>query len=255
MSEHATERAAPYVGCAGWSLSRSVQGRFPTVGSHLERYASQLRAAEINSSFHRPHRAATYARWAASVPEAFRFSVKVPKAITHERQLIGIEAPLEAFLSDVSALGSRLGCLLLQLPPSLEYGSVAIRHSLDAVRRRYAGPLAIEPRNRGWFSPTASRLLGRLRIARVAADPPRGLRGGEPGAWRELVYYRLHGSPRPYYSSYPASELARLAQRIDREHEAGAVVWCIFDNTASGAAVENALDLMPRLHRPRDREA
>jgi uncharacterized protein YecE (DUF72 family) len=69
------------IGCAGWSLPRVEQERFPAAGSHLERYASVFDAVEINSSFHRPHRPATYARWAAAVPSSFRFSVKLPKTI------------------------------------------------------------------------------------------------------------------------------------------------------------------------------
>ncbi|HEY9423039.1 MAG TPA: DUF72 domain-containing protein, partial [Thermoanaerobaculia bacterium] len=75
------------VGCAGWSLPRAEQAEFPETGSHLERYASRFGAVEINSSFHRPHRPATYARWSASVPASFRFSVKVPKTITHGLRL------------------------------------------------------------------------------------------------------------------------------------------------------------------------
>ena len=81
--------AAPpvYVGTAGWSLPREAQPHFPAEGTHLTRYAARLPAAEINSSFYRPHRPATYAKWAASVPPGFRFAVKVPRVITHERRL------------------------------------------------------------------------------------------------------------------------------------------------------------------------
>ena len=74
------------VGCAGWSIPREHADRFPEEGSHLARYAGRFPAVEINSSFYKPHRPATYARWAASVPADFRFSVKVPKLATHERR-------------------------------------------------------------------------------------------------------------------------------------------------------------------------
>jgi uncharacterized protein YecE (DUF72 family) len=77
-----------FVGTAGWSLDRRYAAHFPGAGSHLQRYSGSFNAAEINSSFHRPHRRSTYERWAASVPEDFRFSVKLPKTITHERRLI-----------------------------------------------------------------------------------------------------------------------------------------------------------------------
>src|SRR5688572_17535989 len=80
-----------YIGCAGWSLPKKFADAFPAEGSHLVRYAARLPAVEINSSFYRPHRPTTYEKWAASVPTGFRFSVKVPKWITHERRL-NIEA-------------------------------------------------------------------------------------------------------------------------------------------------------------------
>jgi hypothetical protein len=88
----------PLVGCAGWSIPVPLQARFAAAGTHLERYAAGLPSVEINSSFYRPHLPATYARWAASVPPTFQFSVKVPRSITHERRLKDIEALLEAFL-------------------------------------------------------------------------------------------------------------------------------------------------------------
>ena len=65
-----------------WSIPKAYGVPFPPSGSHLERYGAVFNAVEINSSFYRPHRTATYERWAASVPEDFRFAVKVPKSAT-----------------------------------------------------------------------------------------------------------------------------------------------------------------------------
>ena len=75
------------IGTAGWSIPKEHSAPFPVQGSHLERYGAVFNAVEINSPFYRPHRTATYERWAASVPEDFRFAVKIPKAITHECRL------------------------------------------------------------------------------------------------------------------------------------------------------------------------
>lgn len=107
-----------HLGTAGWALPRAEQPVFPPEGTHLQRYAARFPAVEINSSFHRPHAPATYARWSASVPDHFRFAVKAPKTITHERRLADAEDRLDAFLAQVSGLGEKLGCLLLQLPPN-----------------------------------------------------------------------------------------------------------------------------------------
>ena len=106
-----------HVGCAGWSIPRQYAEHFPEWGTHLERYAQRFPAVEINSSFYRPHRPATYARWAASVPASFQFAVKVPREISHMRRLRDVADPLERFLSEVEALGTALGPVLVQLPP------------------------------------------------------------------------------------------------------------------------------------------
>ena len=78
-------------------------------------------AVEINSSFYRPHRPATYQRWAASVAASFRFAVKVPKEITHAKRLADVVEELDRFGGQCGALGDRLGPFLVQLPLSVRY--------------------------------------------------------------------------------------------------------------------------------------
>ena len=245
----------PFVGTAGWSLPPREQPHFPAGGSHLERYARVFRAAEINSTFHRGHRASTYARWAASVPAGFRFSVKLPRAITHEARLKGARTLVERFLEELQPLGERLGCLLAQLPPKLEFDARTARAFLDELRDRFEGGIAMEPRHETWFTPAADRLLLRFRAARVAADPPRAPHGDEPGGWAGMAYYRLHGSPRVYYSSYTADFLDALAARLDALRMSGIPAWCIFDNTTLGAGTANALALRERLAARESRNA
>jgi uncharacterized protein YecE (DUF72 family) len=238
-----------YVGCAGWAVPKPQAAHFPVAGSHLQRYAGRFAAVEINSSFYRPHRPATYARWAASVPDRFRFSVKMPREITHRRRLREVEAPLGRFLAEAGALGPKLGVLLAQLPPSLRFEAAIAEAFLSALRARFAGPVACEPRHASWFGDEADSLLIAFQAARVAADPAPAPPAGEPGGWNGLVYYRWHGTPRMYYSSYSEGDLDRLAARLLAA--ARGPVWCILDNTALGAATANALDLLDRL---RDRE-
>ena len=236
------------IGSAGWSLPRAEQHRFPEAGSHLARYATRLPAAEINSSFHRTHRPVTYERWAASVPRSFRFSVKIPKTITHELRLVDSEPLLASFLTEIAGLGDRLGGLLVQLPPSLELDVAVAATFFATLRHRYAGMVALEPRHASWFTADAEQLLQSTRIARVAADPAVVAAAAEPGGWASTVYYRLHGSPRMYYSAYDTAYLDALAQRLDAHLRGGATVWCVFDNTAHGAAIGNALDLQERIN-------
>ena len=237
------------IGTAGWSVPRDVQDRFPPGASHLARYAQVFPAAEINSSFHRPHRPSTYARWAETVPASFRFSAKLPKTLTHVQKLADPEPLLDAFLAEAGALGRKLACLLVQLPPSLAFDAERADAFFRALRERFGGWVTCEPRHETWFGGEADALLIAHRVARVAADPARVPTAVEPGGWRGFGYYRLHGSPRIYYSSYPESYLDDLTTRIRGDIASGRPVWCIFDNTASGAATGNALDVLSRLAR------
>lgn len=231
------------IGCAGWTLPADLQHAFPDGGSHLERYARVFAASEINSSFHRPHRPSTYQRWADSVPPGFAFSAKLPKAITHGARLAQPEAALDAFLAEAGALGEHLQCLLVQLPPSLAFDAPVASAFFAALRERHAGPVALEPRHASWFTPEVDAWLAHRRVARVLADPVRHAAGAAPGGWDGLVYLRLHGSPRVYYSSYDMHVLEALALRMRAAANQGAHVWCIFDNTAGQAAAGNALAL------------
>jgi len=98
------------IGVAGWSLASRYADEFPPGDSHLERYAKRLNAVEINSSFYKPHRTETYARWAGTTPEGFRFAVKAPRTITHERRLIHCDTLLERMQPRLAALARSSAC-------------------------------------------------------------------------------------------------------------------------------------------------
>lgn len=231
------------LGTAGWSVPREVAERFAGPGTHLERYARTMNAVEINSSFYRPHRRATYARWAASTPPDFRFAVKTPRVLTQEQRLREPEAGLDRFASEVEGLGDRLGAVLVQTPPSLVFDEADATRFFDAAAARLPVPIACEPRHASWFAPEVDVWLKGRRIARVAADPAPVSGAGAPGGWRGLTYIRLHGAPRIYYSAYSPETLAATAERLRRE-AADAPTWCVFDNTAAGHALPNALTVM-----------
>lgn len=226
------------IGTAGWSLHSRYLPSFPAGGSHLERYARVFDCAEINSSFYRPHKHATYERWAASTPPGFRFAVKVPKAATHGARLVDTEAILDRFVEEAGGLGDKLGVLLVQLPPNLSFDAEVVGSFFTALRARHGGGIACEPRHPSWFESEAEGMLSEHRIGRVAADPPKGSPdAASPGGWLGLAYYRLHGAPRIYFSDYPTGVLeAKLRASAATE------VWCIFDNTAGSEAIGDALE-------------
>lgn len=230
-----------FIGCAGWSLGREYWPQFPAEGTHLQRYAARFDCVEINSSFYRPHRRQTYARWAHSVPPGFRFSVKVPKQITHELRLQNCDQALDEFFEQCEGLTDRLGCLLVQLPPSLTFTPEVVEAFFVALRQRFAGAVVLEPRHESWVA--AAPMLQAYRISQVVVDPSRISNDGSAQGWAGVRYWRLHGAPRSYHSAYEERYLQALAEQMKVAAAEGAAVWCIFDNTASGAALGNALAL------------
>ncbi|HEY6893754.1 MAG TPA: DUF72 domain-containing protein [Rhodanobacteraceae bacterium] len=229
------------IGTAGWSLPRASAPAFPAAGTHLERYASVFNAVEITSSFYRPHRRETYAKWAASVPDDFRFSVKAPREITHELRLRACSKPLRTFLDEIDALGSRLGCLLIQLPPSLAFERRRATSFFTLLRREFERAVALEPRHASWFEPAVEELLRQFDVGRVGADPSLSAAAAAPMTGTLLSYHRLHGSPRMYYSNYEEPALVALSHDLVAAAARGREAWCIFDNTAHGFAIANAL--------------
>src|ERR1700761_9085782 len=236
------------IGTAGWTLPKQYAQHFPSTGSHLERCAQGFNCVEVNSSFHRPHQQKIWERWARSTPPDFRFSVKLPKAITHTALLANCGGLLSGFFDQIQGLGDKLGPLLVQLPPSLAFDEGLAPDFSTPPRELHpqhlhSGFIALEPRHTSWFTPPVDRLLRSFEIARVAADPPKASSlAASPGGWNGLCYWRLHGTPRTYYSAYDAAFLRRFAAQLRQTH--CGEHWVIFDNTALGHATRNALDLM-----------
>jgi uncharacterized protein YecE (DUF72 family) len=228
------------IGTAGWAIPRTVADRFPADGSGLQRYAGRFTCVEINSTFYRSHRPGTLRRWVETTPETFRFAVKTPKAITHDARLADPGERLDRFFGEIAELGAKLGPVLVQLPPSLQFDAAVAGAFFDDLRRRFDGPVACEPRHATWFELAADTALAERRIARVAADPACVPDAATPGGWPGLIYFRLHGSPHMYRSAYEADVLQGAADQL-----AGAVseAWCVFDNTTLGAAAADALTL------------
>ncbi|WP_457354027.1 DUF72 domain-containing protein [Roseateles sp. P5_D6] len=244
MSTRRLDVTAPVViATAAWSIPAKVAAAFPAEGSQLERYAAVMNGVEINSSFYRPHRPQTYERWAASTPEHFRFAVKLPKQISHEARLEGVQELLVRFAGEAGALGQKWAVLLVQLPPSLHFDAGVADRFFKQVHAVFGGGVVCEPRHLSWFSLEAEKLLRDHEVARAAVDPAKWPGSSEPGGWPGMRYFRWHGSPRIYWSPYEEAWLQERAEALPRD----VPCWCVFDNTASGAALQDALRLQALL--------
>ena len=228
-----------FIGCAGWQITPCSE-HFREGDSCLARYATVFNAVEINSTFKRLHKKTTFARWRDSVPAGFRFAVKLPKEITHVRKLKNSSEILIPFLAAVSGLENKLGPLLIQLPPKLVFERETAKEFFDAFRARFQGAAVCEPRHASWGDQEAEQLLRSHSIGKVAADPAPYPGSELPSGSTDVVYRRLHGSPKMYYSSYSESDLLGIAEQLVSFPKN---TWCIFDNTAARAAIPNALML------------
>lgn len=220
----------------------------------MHRYSRLFQCTEIKSSFHRSHSAQTYAKWAATTPRAFRFAVKIPQTITQECALKRARKPLEQFPQEVKGLGTQLGPLLVQLRPSLEFESRTARTFFSLLRELHTDAVVCEARHASWFTSNAIGVLIDHVIGRVAADPEIlaaaselggrvGIGPGSASRARTTIYYRLHGSPRKYWSVYEPQQIARWAKALNVARRR-ADDWCMFDNTAGGGAFENLRQMM-----------
>ena len=237
--------AAPVrIGLAGWSEAVSRRrADFPAGGaSALSRYAAVFDFVEINASFYRSFPMSNYAKWAGETPADFRFSVKMPRLITHFTRLKNPDL-LGDFFGVLAGLGDKLAAVLVQLPPSLVFDPSVAASFFDALRARYDGAVVCEPRHASWDGPEPADLLEAHCVGRVRTEIPAPAK--EQGPARTPVYLRLHGAPRRYHSAYTDGQLAQLAEflRLNPQRER----FVVFDNTASGAAVCNALALRERL--------
>jgi len=173
----------------------------------------------------------------------------MPKAITHKRgqALLGTAPLVDAFLGECMALGDKLGCLLAQFPPGLVFDARRANAFFGLLRRRLPAGVAIacEPRHSSWASAKSFDIWQRHQVTQVVADPAPvhafGLDAAGEGSGRRR-YWRLHGSPRMYYSAYSNETLDALSKEVVQAARCGDA-WVIFDNTAHGHALANALTL------------
>ena len=239
------------MGIAGWTNPPAQRGDREAGLTHLAYYADHFSCVEINSSFYRPHQAATYARWRDSTPAQFRFSVKVPRSITHESRLRRTASEVSRFYDDIACLQPKLAAVLVQLPPSLEFSPAVVRSFFQQVTGLRRGAVTCEPRHASWFSKRADDALRRMEVTRVAADPARWAGSDVPGGAQRFAYFRWHGAPRMYYSQYSETQLAAFAAKVTTADARDA--WCIFDNTARYAAWDDALRFIALIRRGKSR--
>lgn len=175
--------------------------------------------------------------------------MKFPKEVTHQHRLQGCADIIQRFSTEVTGLGEKLRVLLVQLPPTLAFAT-GFEGFFENLREQFDTAIVCEPRHASWFSQDVAQTLATYRIGRVAADPSLIPVADQIGGWAETAYYRLHGSPRTYYSSYDDQALTTWREKVECQASNAADAWIIFDNTARGAAAANAFSFQRIFYAP-----
>ena len=235
---------AIHIGTSGWSYGHWEGVLYPPglePRGRLGLYTRAFGTVEVNSTFYRWPRAATFARWRVGSPEGFVWTVKAPRAMTHSARLYAPERWLGEVCKGLERLGPKRGVLLVQLPPGLAFDPARLGYFLSIVPRGLR--VAVEFRHESWHREEVFRLLeerGAAYCVMSGARLPCVLRATAP-----FVYVRLHGPDREhlYAGSYAEEDLRWWAGRIREWAGSGREVFAYFNNDGGGNAVRNAARL------------
>ncbi|RYY67470.1 MAG: DUF72 domain-containing protein [Chitinophagaceae bacterium] len=217
--------------------------------SRLQYYALLFNSVEINSSFYKVPLPKTFEKWAADVPPGFQFSIKVPKTVTHAKELRYNPADLDYFLTAAERAGIKKGPLLIQFPGKITvdyYGQVET--ILEQVRRQSADvhcKMAVEFRHSSWYVGETMELLDEYEASLVIHDMPKS-KPPDINRKAPFVFLRMHGPAGDYRGSYGDEVLEKYAKQIRSYVKKGKDVYCYFNNTI-GAAFDNARALQALL--------
>lgn len=232
-----------WIGTSGWSYDHWDDDLYHgcTPRQRLERYTAEFPSVELNASFYRWPRDASFTSWQARLPAGFRMSVKAPRGLTHARKLFQPEYWTGRIMDGWVRLHDKRGMLLVQLPPTFERDDERLEYFLSQLP--WWVPIAIEFRHPSWVHDDVYALLERHQASYVVmsgAGQPCILRTTGPA-----VYVRLHGPDHEflYGGSYSDADLSWWAERIREWDAMGKDVYAYFNNDGGGNAVRNARTL------------
>lgn len=232
-----------HIGTSGWSYKHWAEIFYPKEikpDKYLEYYITKFGCVELNSSFYNLPLKTTVSGWMNRTPETFRFCPKLSRFITHQMQLVNVERGVWKFFDIFEGMKNRLGPVLIQLPPVLQYDKSLICNFFDLLKESYNQyRFAVEIRNKSWLNDIFFDLLSQHGIAFVVAD------SGDRYPYYETVttgfaYLRFHGREQLYASDYREDDLKLYAEKIKLWLNEGKEVWVFFNNDYHGFAVRNA---------------
>ena len=228
------------IGTSGWNYKHWKEIFYPANVAQrkwLEFYCTRFDTVELNATFYRLPKVETFQSWKKRTPQGFRWAVKANKFITHTKRLKDCEEPIERFYSSVKGLDKKLGPILFQLPPSLQFDEPLFEDFCSLLSNSYKHVLEI--RHASWIDDKAFQIMAKNQIAFCISDTA-GRYPYHEQITADFTYVRLHGSKKLYASKYATEELETWAKKL---LDWGVDAYVYFDNDFGGNAVENAMEL------------
>lgn len=235
--------AAPVrIGCSGW-VYQHWRGLFYPEGLPVKRwfahYADEFDTVEINNSFYRLPKAATFEAWLDQAPPGFRYSVKANRYVTQAKKLKDPEETVPNIMAPIRRLGEALGPVLYQLPPRFKLNLERLERFLEVLPEDATN--IFEFRDKSWYDDRVLALLDRHGAGFCAHDMPE-LQSPRL-AVGPVAYVRFHGGTGKYWGRYPDDRLLGWADWMIGEANAGRPVWAYFNNDPDAHAIEDARTL------------
>ncbi len=261
MAKKGSKTSQLRIGTSGWMYKDWGAMFYPKdlKKGHLSYLAAEFNTVEINSSFYHLPLASTFAKWKGEVPDDFVFAVKLSRFITHQKKLEGVREPLERFLKNAKNLEEKLGVILIQLPPSLQFDESLLETFLESLRvvanrEKLETRYALEPRHASWFEDAIAKIV-RTRVkefgtmclvfphsAKIPSYSP-----VEENILADFAYVRFHGPSECAASRYGPQRLKPWADRIQKWKDQGLDVFVYFNNDIHGHAIVDARTLKRQL--------
>jgi uncharacterized protein YecE (DUF72 family) len=243
MVAHASLLAEPVrIGCSGW-MYRHWRGLFYPDKLAVKRwfayYAETFDTVEINNSFYRLPKPATFAAWRRQAPPGFMYAVKANRYLTQARKLNVCGEPIARMMASVGALMPALGPLLYQLPPRFKVNLDRLEAFLAITPRSVTN--VFEFRDPSWYCDAVFALLERYGASLCVHDMPGSV--SPRMAVGPVAYLRFHGTGGKYIGRYSDEALQGWADEIAREACRGRPVWAYFNNDIRGHATDDAQTL------------
>ncbi|CAD7815684.1 hypothetical protein CHRY9390_03017 [Chryseobacterium aquaeductus] len=235
-----------YIGCSGFYNNDWKGFLYPEDSKskdYLSLYSQQFNAVEINSTFYRKPTAKTLQKWFDETPEDFKFFIKIPKKISHEKRLENCKEEIADFCNHIqSNLREKLAGFLYQFPPSFKNTEENLNLILENLDFQFLN--VIEFRHESWWNNEIFKALQENKIIFSGVSFPRNLPEDVVVNSNSVLYYRLHGKPVLYKSEYSEDFLNDLAKKIINS---GLQAFIFFNNTWGISAIKNGLDLQKKI--------